>query len=90
MVTALAVSLLLPKQYAATASVVVDIKSRSIAGVVMPGMAMPSYMATQLDIINSQRVAPRRQAEHRPEPDRQAAMDRRYRGPENRVWWPPC
>lgn len=59
-VAALAVSLLLPKQYTATASVVVDIKSPDpIAGVVMPGMAMPSYMATQLDIINSQRVARR-------------------------------
>ena len=59
-ITALAVSLLLPRQYTSTASVVVDVKSPDpIAGVVMAGMSMPGYMATQMDIINSQRVARR-------------------------------
>ncbi|MEW6514357.1 MAG: chain length determinant protein EpsF [Pseudomonadota bacterium] len=56
--TTLVVSLLLPKQYAASADVVVDVKSPDpIAGMVLPAMAMPGYMATQVDIINSNRVA---------------------------------
>ena len=59
-ITALAVSLLLPKQYTSSAFVVVDVKSPDpIAGLVMPAMMTPGYMATQLDIINSQRVARR-------------------------------
>jgi chain length determinant protein EpsF len=53
-----AVSLLLPAQYKAAASVVVDVKSPDpIAGMVLPALAMPGYMATQVDIINSDRVA---------------------------------
>ncbi len=54
----LVVSLLLPKQYSATASVVVDVKSPDpIGGVMLQPIMMPGYMATQLDIINSDRVA---------------------------------
>ena len=54
----LVVSLLLPKQYTATASVVVDVKSPDpIIGMMLPGMAVPGYMATQMDIIISDRVA---------------------------------
>jgi chain length determinant protein EpsF len=53
-----AVSLLLPKQYRATTSVVIDVKSPDpVAGMVLPAMAIPGYMATQVDIINSDRVA---------------------------------
>jgi chain length determinant protein EpsF len=56
--TTLVVSLLLPKQYSASADVVVDVKSPDpIAGMVLPALAMPGYMATQVDIINSNRVA---------------------------------
>jgi chain length determinant protein EpsF len=56
--TTLIVSLLLPKQYQAGTDVVVDVKSPDpVAGVAMPAMAMPGYMATQVDIINSDRVA---------------------------------
>ena len=47
------------KQYTATASVVVDAKTDPIAG---PGYAMqpsPGYMATQVDIVASERVANR-------------------------------
>lgn len=55
---ALVVSLLLPKQYTSGAAVVLDVKSPDpIAGMVLPGMISPGYMATQLDIINSERVA---------------------------------
>lgn len=56
----LLVSLLLPKQYTAGAAIVVDIKSPDpVAGMVLPGLASPAYMATQVDIINSDRVAQR-------------------------------
>ena len=49
------ISLLLPKQYTANTSVVVDVKSPDpIAGMVLPGLASPAYMATQIDIINSE------------------------------------
>lgn len=58
--TALAVSLLLPSKYTASASLVVDVKSPDpIAGLTMPAMLGPAYMATQIDIINSDRVAQR-------------------------------
>jgi polysaccharide biosynthesis transport protein len=52
------VSLLLPKKYTADAAIILDIKSPDpIAGVLLPTLAMPSYMATQVDIIQSARVA---------------------------------
>jgi chain length determinant protein EpsF len=54
---ALGVSLMLPKQYTATASVVVDFKPDPVSAVVYGGMASPAFMATQVDIIRSERVA---------------------------------
>lgn len=55
--TTLVVSLLLPKQYSATATVLVDVKSPDpVGGVVLPAQMLPGYMATQIDIINSQKV----------------------------------
>ena len=57
---ALAVSLVMPKQYTAGTAVVIDVQSPDpIAGLVLPGMISPGYMATQVDIINSDRVARR-------------------------------
>ena len=59
-VTTLVVSLLWPNSYTGTASVVVDVKSPDpIAGMVLQGMIAPGYMATQVDIINSDRVSRR-------------------------------
>lgn len=59
-IATLIVSLLLPKQYTANTAVVVDIKSPDpVAGMVLPGLASPAYMATQVDVINSDRVAER-------------------------------
>ena len=56
--TALAFSLLLPKKYTATAAVVIDVKSPDpIAGMVLPGLMTPGYIATQLDVLQSERVA---------------------------------
>jgi chain length determinant protein EpsF len=56
--TTLIVSLLLPKQYTASAAIVVDVKSPdAVSGMLLQGMMAPAYMATQIDIINSDRVA---------------------------------
>ena len=55
--TTLAVSLLLPRQYEATASVVVDFKPDPVSAAVYGGMPSPAVMATQVDIIGSERVA---------------------------------
>ncbi|MBP7667796.1 MAG: chain length determinant protein EpsF, partial [Burkholderiaceae bacterium] len=55
--TTVGVSLVLPKQYDATASVVIDIKPDPVAAMAFPTMAMPSFMATQVDILTSDRVA---------------------------------
>jgi chain length determinant protein EpsF len=46
-----------PKLYTASASVVVDAKTDPVAGVVYPEQLLSSYMATQVDIIGSERVA---------------------------------
>ncbi len=55
--TTVVVSLLLPKNYSATASVLVDIKNPDpVAGVMMNAMMAPGYMATQVDLIQSERV----------------------------------
>lgn len=53
-----AVNLLLPEEYTASTAVLVDVKSPDpVAGVILPGLMAPGYMATQVDIINSDRVA---------------------------------
>ena len=59
-VVTVAISIALPKQYTAEATVVVDVKSPDpIAGMVLPGMMSPSYMGTQIEVIQSERVARR-------------------------------
>ncbi len=56
--TTATVSRMLPKQYTASAAVVVDVKSPDpVSGMMLQGMMAPGYMATQVDIINSDRVA---------------------------------
>lgn len=55
--SATGISLLLPKSYTATASVVLDVKSPDpIAGMVLPALFQPGYMATQVDLLRSERV----------------------------------
>lgn len=52
------VSLIMTRQYTATAALVVDVKSPDpVSGLMLQGMMAPGYMATQIDIINSDRVA---------------------------------
>lgn len=53
------VSLMLPKQYTATASVMVDFKPDPVSAMMFGGMASPGFMATQVDIFKSDRVAAR-------------------------------
>ena len=52
------VSLLLPKTYKATASVLLNYKGTDpVTGLTMPSQLLPGYMATQTDIISSKNVA---------------------------------
>jgi len=56
-ITAGGVSLMLPKKYIASASVVVDAKPDPISALIYPGLTSPAFMNTQVDVINSDRVA---------------------------------
>ena len=57
---ALAVSLIMTKKYQAQTSMLVDVRTPDpVAGMVMPGLVAPSYMATQVDIIGGDWVAQR-------------------------------
>ena len=50
-------TLLQPKSYTASGAVVLDVKSPDpIAGVVLPGMTVSGYMATQAEVLQSERV----------------------------------
>lgn len=52
------VSLLIPKSYTATTSLVLNYKGMDpVTGAVLPAQLMPGYMATQNDIITSRNVA---------------------------------
>ncbi|BCM24238.1 chain length determinant protein EpsF [Methyloradius palustris] len=56
--TATVVSFLLPKTYTATATLVLNYKGTDpVTGVVVPGQLMPGYLATQVDIVQSENVA---------------------------------
>jgi chain length determinant protein EpsF len=54
----LGISLWMEKQYTASAALVLEVKSPDpVSGIMLQGMMSPGYMATQIDIINSDRVA---------------------------------
>lgn len=54
------VSLLLPKEYTATTTLIIDSKSKDpFTGQLFPSQMFPGYMATQIDVINSSPVASR-------------------------------
>lgn len=60
LVTGLAagITALLPRTYTSSAAVVLDVKSPDpVAGLILPGMAVSGYMATQAEILQSERVA---------------------------------
>ena len=74
-----ALTLALPKGYAATGAVVLDVKSPDpIAGVVLPGMTVSSYMATQVDVLQSERVLLRAVRDLKLDKDPQSREDWRY------------
>ncbi|MDR1661701.1 MAG: chain length determinant protein EpsF [Azoarcus sp.] len=61
-VVTLIISLVLPKQYTATAALVIDLKASdpvSSGGMASAAQLAPGYLATQIDIIESERVAQR-------------------------------
>lgn len=51
--------LTLPKQYTAESAMVVEMRIDPVLGALAPSLAAPSYMATQIDILKSERVAGR-------------------------------
>ncbi|MEQ1767815.1 MAG: Wzz/FepE/Etk N-terminal domain-containing protein, partial [Methylotenera sp.] len=56
--TAVVVTLLLPKNYSATTSLLLNYKGMDpVTGVMLPAQLMPGYMATQTDIIQSRNIA---------------------------------
>lgn len=58
-VATIGASVVWPKKYTAVASVVVDAKPDPVSAMMYPGMASPAFMATQVDILQSDRVARR-------------------------------
>ncbi len=52
-------TMLLPKQYTAETSMIVEVRIDPILGAIAPGLAAPGYMATQVDVLRSERVAGR-------------------------------
>lgn len=54
-----AVSLVMPKQYTATTQVQLDVKTDPLVAALAPALAAPGYMATQAEILRSERVATR-------------------------------
>lgn len=58
--TVTALNVLLPNRYTASTKVMIDVKSPDpIAGMVMPGLLSPTFLATQEDVIKSGRVVER-------------------------------
>lgn len=51
------ITALWPRQYEASASVVVDVKADPATGTVNPDQLLTSYLATQVDVASSDRVA---------------------------------
>lgn len=59
LIPAIVVSLLLPKRYSALASVVLEVRPDPVSGFSYQSLMTPSVVATQIDIIKSERVARR-------------------------------
>ena len=54
-----AITLSMPKQYSAETSILLDVKSDPLLATLMPSLASASYIATQVEIIRSDRVSGR-------------------------------
>ena len=57
--TGIAITLLMPRQYTAETSLVVEMRIDPALGALAPALASPSYMQTQIEILKSERVASR-------------------------------
>ena len=57
--SSITVSMLLPKQYSATASVVVDFKPDPVTAMIYGGLPPPGLIGTQVEVLQSERVARR-------------------------------
>ena len=57
--TGIAITLLIPRQYTAETSLVVEMRIDPALGALAPALASPSYMQTQIEILKSERVATR-------------------------------
>jgi chain length determinant protein EpsF len=55
----IATTLMWPKQYTAVSSLVVEMRIDPALGALAPALAAPSYMATQVEVLKSDRVASR-------------------------------
>lgn len=53
------VSITLPKQYSAETTLLLDVKSDPLLATLMPNLTTPAFMATQTEILRSDRVAAR-------------------------------
>lgn len=81
-----------PKQFAAEASLVVEVRADPVLGALAPGLASAGYMATQIEILKSDRVAgrvvkmlgversPAAIAQWREETDAKIPLDRYFAG----------
>jgi chain length determinant protein EpsF len=57
--TGIVITLLMPRQYTAETSLVVEMRIDPALGALAPALASPSYMQTQIEILKSERVASR-------------------------------
>ena len=55
----IAVTLSLPRQYTAETSMILEVRIDPALGAIAPALAAPGYMATQVEILRSERVASR-------------------------------
>ena len=53
------VSVMLPKKYAAHTTLLLDVKTDPLLATLMPSLATPGYIATQIEIVQSDRIAGR-------------------------------
>jgi chain length determinant protein EpsF len=56
---AVGISLMLPKQYTSETTLVLDVRTDPLVATLVPSFSAPSYIATQTEIIQSERVASR-------------------------------
>ena len=92
---ALGVSLVLPKTYKATSTLLLNYKGVDpLTGLAMPGQLLPGYMATQVDIIGSKNVALRvvdqLEAGAKARPSSPSSTRRRKARARCATGWPIC